>query len=240
MPTAGAGDFSPDGSKIVYSPLFRDFRSWKRYEGGWAQYLIIFDLKTKQTTRLDNNPRTEREPIWLDDKIYFTSDRTGTMNLFEYDIKSGIIVQKTNDEIWDVRWASGDQVSGQITFELGGELVLFDPKKDQQFKLTIKVPHDGLAMRPSRIKTNKQIESYSVAPNEGAAKGRIAVIARGDLFTLPADKGFVKNLKNTSNAHDRGAVFSKDGTKLAFISDNVIANLPPDQRTAKKILSATE
>ncbi|MDR1484556.1 MAG: PDZ domain-containing protein [Planctomycetaceae bacterium] len=247
MPTAGAGDFSPDGTKIVYSPLFRDFRSWKRYEGGWTQYLTIFDLKTKQTTRIDNNPRTEREPIWLEqNKIYFTSDRTGTMNLFEYNAETKKITQITDEKKWDVRWATGDQNSKQIIFELGGELVLFDPHanknqtaKKQLNKLTINVPHDGLAMRPVRIKVNKNIESYAAAPNDGTAKGRVAVIARGDLFVLPVDKGFVKNLTNTSNAHDREAVFAKDGSKIAFISDNSVANLPPNQKIKQKITSAT-
>ncbi|MDR2170397.1 MAG: PDZ domain-containing protein [Planctomycetaceae bacterium] len=245
IPTAGAGDFSPDGSKIVYSPLFRDFRSWKRYEGGWTQYLAIFDLKTKETTRLDNNPRTEREPIWINDKIYFTSDRTGSMNLYEYNIKTTKITQLTNEKIWDVRWASGDQITKQIIFELGGELVVFEtdatkitPSRKRQNKLTIKAPHDGLAMRPARIKVNKNIESYAAAPNEGIAKGRSAVIARGDLFVLPVDKGFVKNLTNTSNAHDREAAFSKDGSKIAFISDNTYANLPPDQKSKKQIINS--
>ncbi|MDR0391975.1 MAG: PDZ domain-containing protein [Planctomycetaceae bacterium] len=246
MPTSGAGDFSPDGTKIVYSPLFRDFRSWKRYEGGWAQYLTIFDIATKTTTRLDNNPRTEREPIWLDqNKIYFTSDRTGTMNLFEYNTNTKRITQITNEKTWDVRWASGDQNSRRIIYELGGELVLFDPQADPRnetqkrlSKLTIEVPHDGLAMRPARIKVNKNIESYAVAPSKGAAKDRVAVIARGDLFLLPVDKGFVKNLTNTSGAHDREAVFSKDGSKLAFISDNTVANLPPTQKPQQKITSA--
>ncbi|MDR2642003.1 MAG: PDZ domain-containing protein [Planctomycetaceae bacterium] len=244
MPTSGAGDFSPDGTKIVYSPLFRDFRSWKRYEGGWAQYLTIFDLKSKETTRIDNNPRTEREPIWLDtNKIYFTSDRTGTMNLFEYDTDTKKISQITSENVWDVRWASGDQNSKQIIFELGGELMLFNPHAKERteplkkflHKLSITVPHDGLSMRPSRIKVNKNIESFAAAPNEGAGKGRVAVIARGDLFVLPVDKGFVKNLTNTSCAHDREAIFSRDGSKIAFISDNRIANLPPAHRPAQQI-----
>jgi tricorn protease len=248
MPTAGAGDFSPDGTKIVYSPLFRDFRSWKRYQGGWAQYLSIFDLKTKETKRIDQNPRTEREPIWIGNKIYFTSDRTGKMNLFEYDIPTEKITQITFEKTWDIRWASGDQQSGYIVFELGGNLMICNPFKDHLDKpdnkltlekLNIKIPHDGLAMRPSRINVKKNIESYAVAPNEGGGKGRVAVIARGDLFTLPTGKGFVKNLTNSSSAHDREATFSNDGSKIAFISDNINANLPPTAKPAEPINSVS-
>lgn len=218
MPTAGAGDFSPDGTKIVYSPLFRDFRSWKRYEGGWAQYLTIFDLETKESKRLDQHPRTEREPIWIDDKIYFTSDRTGTMNLFEYDTKTEEIVQCTDERQWDIRWASGDK-EGQIVYELGGELVIYNTKAAQdteQFsKIKVRVPHDGLAMRPARINVSGNIEQYSAAPGGK----RVAITARGDLFTVPADKGYVRNYTHSSNAHERCPVWSHNGKTMAYISD---------------------
>jgi hypothetical protein len=85
MPTAGAGDFSPDSKKIVYSPLFRDFRTCKRYEGGWAQDLYIFDLKKHDVRKIAASKRTERDPMWIGDKIFFVSDRDGTLNLFRYD-----------------------------------------------------------------------------------------------------------------------------------------------------------
>lgn len=218
MPTAGAGDFSPDGKKIVYSPLFRDFRTWKRYQGGWAQYLAIFDLETREMKRLDRNSRTEREPIWIGGKIYFTSDRTGTMNLFEYDVKTEKIAQCTDEREWDVRWASGDK-TGKIVYELGGELVVYDTKAKEgaeRFqKILIRVPSDGLASRPSRINVAKEIESYALAPGGKQA----AVVARGDLFRVPVEKGFVRNLSRTSGAHERDPVWSKDGKTIACISD---------------------
>jgi tricorn protease len=218
MPTAGAGDFSPDGKKIVYSPLFRDFRSWKRYEGGWAQYLMIFDLETKESKRIDQHPRTEREPIWIDDKIYFTSDRTGTMNLFEYNTKTETIIQCTDERQWDVRWASGDK-EGQIVYELGGELIVYNTKAPQDTerfsKIRIRVPHDGLAMRPARINAGGNIEYYAAAPGGK----RVAVTARGDLFTVPADNGYVRNHTHSSNAHERCPVWSHNGKTIAYISD---------------------
>jgi tricorn protease len=218
MPTAGAGDFSPDGMKIVYSPLFRDFRSWKRYEGGWAKYLTIFDLETKESKRLDHHPRTEREPIWIDDKIYFTSDRTGTMNLFEYNIKTENIVQCTDERQWDIRWAAGDN-TGQIVYELGGELVVYNTNaaadSEKWTKINVRVPHDGLAMRPSRISVANHIENYTAAPGGK----RVAVTARGDLFTIPVDKGFVRNYSNSSKSHERCPVWSHNGKTIVYISD---------------------
>ncbi len=219
IPTAGAGDFSPDGKKIVYSPLFRDFRSWKRYEGGWAQYLTLFDLETGESKRLDKNPRTEREPMWIGDAIYFVSDRTGTMNLFKYELENEHITQLTGETVWDVRWASADSNSGTIVYELGGELYVYDTKAahagDAVQKIPVRIPHDGLAMRPSRLNVSKSIESYSLAPGGK----RAAVIARGDLFTVPTEKGFVKNRSNSSNAHERCPVWSRDGKTIAYISD---------------------
>jgi tricorn protease len=218
MPTAGAGDFSPDGTKIVYSLLFRDFRSWKRYEGGWAQDLTIFDLETKESKLLDHHPRTEREPIWIGDKIYFTSDRTGTMNLFEYHTKTEAVVQCTNERQWDIRWASGDK-EGQIVYELGGELVVYNTKAAQDTdpfsKIKVRVPHDGLAMRPARTNVSGNIEHYAAAPGGK----RVAITARGNLFTVPTDKGFVRNYTHSGNAHERFPVWSHNGKTIAYISD---------------------
>ncbi|MDR3108539.1 MAG: PDZ domain-containing protein [Planctomycetaceae bacterium] len=218
MPTTGAGDFSPDGKKIVYSPLFRDFRSWKRYQGGWAQYLTIFDLETNETKRLDKNVRTERDPMWIGNSIYFVSDRTGTMNLFKYDIASEEITQCTYEQTWDVRWATSDKVS-KIIYELAGELVIYDTSdkaaEDRTTKLTINVPHDGLAMRPQRKNVSRNIEEFALAPGGK----RAAVIARGDLFSVPIEKGYSRNLTNTSNAHEREVAWSYDGSRIAYVSD---------------------
>ncbi|MDR2845076.1 MAG: PDZ domain-containing protein, partial [Puniceicoccales bacterium] len=237
IPTSGVGEFSPDGTKVVYSPIFRDFRTWKRYQGGMVQHLQIFDLKTKETKRLDDNPRTEREPIWIGGNIYFTSDRTGTMNIFRYDTKTEKITQLTDEHQWDVRWATGS-ADGQIIYELGGELHVLNVNGTGAVrKLTIHVPHDGLAMRPTRTNVSGNLDDFAPAPGGK----RLALIAHGDLFTAPVEKGFPHNLTNSSNAHEREPVWSYDGKTIAYVSDktgedqlylqDAKAEKPPQQLT---------
>ena len=214
MPTSGAGDFSPDGKKMVYSPLFRDFRSWKRYQGGWAQNLYIIDLATLATTDVSHSVRTERDPMWIGNAIYFSSDRDGTLNLFKFDIGTGQTTQLTTSKDWDVRWPSSDN-NAKIVYEYGGELSIYNVESGTTSKLAISVPDDGLSMRPSKYAAHSNIEEFELAP-----KGQRALfVARGDIFTVPVEDGPTRNLTNSSDAHDRGATWSPDGRSIAFISD---------------------
>jgi tricorn protease len=214
MPKSGAGDYSPDSSKVVYSPLFRDFRTWKRYSGGWAQQLYIFDLKTHASEKITDDPRCHRDPMWIGDKIYYSSDKDDTLNLYSYDPKTKKTDQLTHSIKWDVRWPSTDH-KNRIVYESDGELIIFDTATGKSQPISIQVPTDALAMRPSRVSAAGQIESAGISP-----KGERALfVARGDVFTAPIEKGAPRNLTNSSNAHDRFAQWSPDGSKIAFISD---------------------
>lgn len=214
MPTAGAGDFSQDGKKLIYSPLFRDFRSWKRYEGGWAQDLYVFDLKSHNVRPIAHSKRTERDPMWIGDTVYFVSDRDNTLNLFSVDLATNELTQHTHSKQWDIRWASSDN-RRQIVYESNGELVVFDTKSGQSKPISIQVPDDGLARRPSRYSAEKNIEDFELSP----AGERALFVARGDIFTAPIEKGLTRNLTRSSDAHDRAAVWSPDGSQIAYISD---------------------
>ncbi len=214
MPKSGAGDISPDSKQVVYSPLFRDFRTWKRYSGGWAQQLYIFDLKSHAAEKITDDPRCHRDPMWVGDKIYYSSDKDDTLNLYSYDPKTKSTTQLTHSTKWDLRWPSTDH-KNRIVYEMDGELNIFDIATGKSSKLSIDVPTEALAMRPSRISAAGQIEWASLSP-----KGeRALLVARGDVFTAPIEKGATRNLTNSSNAHDKFAQWSPDGAKIAFVSD---------------------
>lgn len=214
MPVSGGGDLSPGGTQAVYSPLTRDFRTWKRYEGGWAQDLYIYDFKSAKLEPVAHSKRTERDPMWIGNRIYFVSDRDGTLNLFEFDVESKKVEQLTRSSTWDVRWASRGE-DGEIVYELNGELAVFDTTTRETKSLAIRVPDDGVASRPSTVEVGDRIENFDVSP-----KGERALFcARGDVFTAPIEKGAPRNLTRTSNAHDREARWSPDGATIAFVSD---------------------
>lgn len=216
MPRAGAGALSPDGRKLIYSPLARDFRTWKRYQGGWAQDLYLFDLATRQASNLTHHARTDRDPMWIDDKAYFVSDRDGTLNLYVQELSpTATPRQLTHSTRWDVRWASADEKNGKIVYELGGELTLFDTRTGQQQAIAILVPDDGLYSRPSQVSAADFIEGSDLSPKAE----RVAFVARGDVFTAPIEKGPTRNLTNSSSSHERSATWSPDGSQIAFISD---------------------
>lgn len=214
MPVSGGGDLSPGGTQAVYSPLTRDFRTWKRYEGGWAQDLYVFDFKSKSLEPVSHSKRTERDPMWIGNQIYFVSDRDGVLNLFSWDPESKRTDQLTKNDRWDVRWASkGDD--GEIVYELAGELHVFDTKTRAARAVSIDVPSDGLQTRPARVSAENRIEGFALSPKAQ----RALVVARGDVFTVPIEKGAARNLTHSSGAHDRGARWSPDGAKIAYISD---------------------
>jgi tricorn protease len=215
MPMAGSGAFSPEGNRIVYSPLFRDFRNEKRYAGGQANRLVIFDLAANRATPIPAKTHAQRDAMWIGNVVYYNSDESGTFNLYAHDTTTGQTRQVTQSTTWDVRWPSADPATGRIVFEMGGELRVLDTRTSQTTPLSVYVPNDGLASRPSRIAVGNQISSFALSP-----KGERALfVARGDIFTAPVEHGPTRNLTNSSSSHEKHARWSPDGSKIVFISD---------------------
>jgi len=214
MPRAGSGDYSPDGTKILYAPLFRDFRTWKRYQGGWAQNLFIYDLARNEARQVTGHVRTERDPVWLETGLFYVSDRDGTLELYGYDPDSGEHRQLTDNDTWDIKWASGDGRS-RIVYEIAGRIGLYDTSSRTARELRLRVPDDGVRTMTRRIEVGDQVEDFDIAPDGK----RMLATARGDVFTVPVEHGVTRNLTQRGDAHDREAAWSPDGRHVAFISD---------------------
>lgn len=214
MPEAGSGSFSGDGTKIAYSPRFRDFRPEKRYGGGQANTLYIYDLATADVKLISDSPRSCRDAMWIGSNVYYNSDKDGKFNLWAYDTASGKTTQVTKNRDWDIRWPSSDGTD-KIIYERDGELEILDVRSKKAVKLSINVPNDGINRRRRQVSVNSLISSYALSP-----KGERALFAaRGDIFTAPIEKGGTRNLTRSSDANDRFPTWSPDGKTVAFISD---------------------
>lgn len=214
MPSAGSGDYSPSGNEMVYSPQSRDFRSEKRYGGGQANQLYIFDMKSRNAKKITDGPRATRDAMWVGDTIFYNSDRDGHFNLYAYNVGSGRSTQVTTNRQYDVRWPSSDN-ENQIVYELNGELQVFDTRSRKATPISINVPDEGIARRPSRVSAGNMIQSVGLSPKSE----RVLFAARGDIFTAPIEKGPTRNLTHSSGSFDKWPTWSPDGSQVAFVSD---------------------
>jgi len=213
IPEGGLAAFSPDGKKIVYNRIWRNFRTWKRYRGGMTQNLWIYDFAGNTLEKLTEKDNTSTDPMWVGNTVYFTSDREKTANLFSIDFPTKALRKLTDYSEYDVRWASAGP--GGIVYENGGYLYLLDTATGRNGKVEIRVPSDLRTARTEFVKVNDKITDGGLSP-EGK---RAVLVARGEIFTLPAEKGNTRNLTNTSGAHERGAAWSPDGKWIAYVSD---------------------
>lgn len=215
LKNGGFASYSPDGKKLAYNYIFREFRTWKRYQGGMADDIRIFDFDTKQSEKITGHIRQDIIPMWSADgkKIYFISDRDNIMNLYVHTLADKTTRQLTFYKDYDIKFPAigGDQ----IVYEYGGYLYRFDTQSEKASQLHIHIDNDQNWARPAWKNVSNQISSIDVAPGGE----RVAVTARGDIFTLPAKQGITYNLTNSSDANDHSAQWSPDGQWIAYLSD---------------------
>ncbi len=215
LPRGGFCSFSPDDKKLAYNRVFREFRTWKRYRGGMADDIWIYDFETKQTTNLTDNPALDLFPMWKGDRIYFLSDRDDRkrMNLYVHDLKTGQVRALTQFTDFDIKFPSLGPDA--IVFECGGFIYRFDLQGETVVKVPIQIREDLAARRSGFVKVSGNVSSFDVAPD-----GKRAVFgARGDVFTVPAKHGPTRNLTQSPGVHERNSAWSPDGRWIAWVSD---------------------
>lgn len=229
LPTAlpvddtGFLSYAPDGKHITLSRIFRDFRTWKRYKGGMAQSVFTYDLNSHALKRITDWASTSTQPMWVGNTIYFLSDHGPAQrkNIWAYDLGTGKAEQITHFKDFDVDFPSAG--ADGLTFQQGGALWVMDLPSRELHKIDVTIPDDGTRTMTRPMATGKQIKANDYAGQTDAALSpngkRAALVARGDLYSLPAEHGAVRNLTASSGADDDHPVFSPDGSQIAYTSD---------------------
>jgi tricorn protease len=213
IPRGGPASFSPDGKRLAYNPVSREFRTWKRYRGGLAMYIGIYDFDKKGYEELPHGTANDMFPMWHGDSIYFVSDRDGVANLFQYDLKSRKTEKLTNYTEYDVKWPSLGPDS--IIYENGGYLYTLDLANNKTAKVPVTVTGDLLDVRPEIKSVAGLIGSYGLSPSGS----RALFEARGEIFTLPIKHGSVRNLTDSTGVHELNPAWSPDGQWVGYLSD---------------------
>ncbi len=213
LPEGGFCSYSPDGKKLAYNRVMREFRTWKYYRGGMADDIWIYDPKAGKVTNISENNAQDIFPMWVGEEIFYASDRDMIMNLFAYNTRTGATRKVTQFTEYDVKFPSTDGKT--IVFENGGWLYKYIPATGVCSKIPVTLGADAVYGRTERKKLGENVRVASLSPDGS----RLAVTARGEVFDVPVGKGVTRNLTRSSNSNDRGAAWSPDGKWIAWIGD---------------------
>jgi tricorn protease len=215
VPYGEFGALSPDGKTLAFVPNSQDFRTWKRYRGGWVSRTYLLGLESHQSRRVGDDGASYSQPMWHGDTLYVLSDRDANKrnNIWALDLKSGALRQVTFFEKEDVHLPSAGPAD--IVFQAGGQIYLLDLGTEKYPPVAIRVVTDFSMLKPSVQKVADLIGSFSVSPT-----GKRAVFeARGDVFSVPAEEGAVLDLTRSSGSAERSPAWSPDGKWIAYWSD---------------------
>jgi tricorn protease len=213
LPMAQYGSYSADGASIAYEPLTQWQPDWKRYNGGQTQPIWIAKLSDSSIEKLPRENSNDRYPMWIGDKVYFLSNRTGAVTLFAFDTKSKKVDQMLKNDSLDFKYASAGP--GAIALEQFGIISLYDLKSGRASKVNIRLANDLLSVRPRFERVGNRIANASISPT-GA---RAVFEARGEIISVPAEKGDPRNLTSTTGVMERDPSWSPDGKWIAYFSD---------------------
>ncbi len=209
----GFCSYSPDGKKMAFNWVFREFRTWKYYKGGMADDIRIVDLDTKKVEKITDNINQDIFPMWIGNRIFFLSDRDRTMNLFVYDLNTKQQKKLTQYTDYDIKFPGFGK--DHIIWERGGYLYKYDVNSGAVAQIHVQIANDEKWSRKNWVDASQWLSSVDLSPNGE----RLVIGARGDIFSVPAQKGITLNLTGSSGVNDRDAYWSPDGKYIAYISD---------------------
>jgi tricorn protease len=213
LPMAHEGAYSPDGTRLAYLPLAPAFAQWKNYRGGTTTKIWLANLADSSIVEIPRQNSNDFNPMWIGDKVYFLSDRSGRFTLFEYDIKTKRVTQLIKNDGLDIKSAAAGPDA--IVYEQFGEISLYDLKSGKTSKVNITLNGDLASVRPHYEKVATRISNVALSPT-GV---RALFEARGEILSVPAEKGDARNLTNSPGAADRYPAWSPNGKSIAYFSD---------------------
>jgi len=209
----GFAALSPDAGKIVFTPVDREFRTWKRYKGGRASDLWIYDLKNNTSEQITDFPGTDQHPVWFGNEIFYASDRDLKLNIWKYNTQSKQHTQVTFHKEFDVMWPSGSK--GQLVYENGGYLYKLNLSNGVSERVKVNLRFDNPNLVPYFKNVKDDIHSFAVSPT-----GKRALFdARGDIFSIPAENGIIENLTETQGVREIFPAWSPNGKYISYFSD---------------------
>jgi tricorn protease len=237
LPTCTKASLSPDGKKLAYNPLRDAFTQWKNYRGGTASRIWLYDFADRSVVQVPQPKErsNDTDAMWVGGKVYFRSDRAGEFNLYSFDPSSKSVAQLTKHADFPIVNASSG--AGRIVYEQAGWLHLFDPATSESKRLHIGVAADLVETRPRFVKGADYVRTADVSPSGS----RVALAFRGEIVTVPAEKGDARNLTATPGANERSPAWSPDGKTIAWFSDesgeNQLVLAPQDGRGERRALA---